>query len=195
MNLEQLVSLFSRLPGLGPRSARRIVLHLIKYKDSLMLPMSTTIAEVASSIKECEICNNYDTSSPCGICLDQTRDKSLICIVESALDLWALERGKNYKGLYHVLGGALSATDGTRPSDLNVDSLLKRCDENLQEVIIATNATLDGQTTAFYLSDRIKMVKIVKVTRLAYGMPVGGELDYLDEGTIEAALDARKVIL
>ena len=195
MNLEQLVSLFAKLPGLGPRSARRIILHLIKYKDSLMIPIATSVAEVASSIKECEICNNYDVSSPCAICSDDTRDKSIICIIESALDLWACERGKIYKGLYHVLGGALSATDGTRPSDLNIDSLLKRCDEGLREVIIATNATIDGQTTAFYISDRIKAVKTVKITRLAYGMPIGGELDYLDEGTIEAALEARKIML
>jgi recombination protein RecR len=194
MDLEQLVSFFAKLPGLGPRSARRIVLHLIKYKDSIMLPLSMSIAEVASSIKECEVCNNLDVCSPCAICADETRDKSVICVIESALDLWACERGKIYKGLYHVLGGALSATIGTRPSDLNVESLLSRCDDSLKEIIIATNATIDGQTTAFYISDRVKAIRPIKVTRLAYGMPMGGELDYLDEGTIEAALESRKIL-
>jgi recombination protein RecR len=194
MDLEQLVSLFAKLPGLGPRSARRIVLHLIKYKDSTMLPLSNSIAEVAHSITECEICNNFDIMSPCAICRDETRDKSIICVIESALDLWACERGKIYKGQYHVLGGALSAAVGMRPADLNIDSLINRCNDQLKEIIIATNATMDGQTTAFYISDRIKAKMPIKITRLAYGMPVGGELDYLDEGTIEAALESRKTL-
>ena len=194
MNLEQLVNLFAKLPGLGPRSARRIVLHLIKYRQSLMLPLAASVAEVAASIKECNICKNYDVVSPCVICTDDTRDRTMICVIESALDLWACERGKMYKGLYHVLGGTLSAVDGIRPSDLNIEALIKRCDDSVNEVIIATNATMDGQTTAFYISDCIKKIRPIKITRLAYGMPVGGELDYLDEGTIEAALESRKIL-
>lgn len=195
MNLEQLVSIFAKLPGLGPRSARRIVLHLIKYKDQLMNPLALSISDLASSIKECEVCNNFDITSPCAICSDTTRDMSTICIIESALDLWACERGKTYRGMYHVLGGTLSASGGIRPGDLNIDSLLSRCNEEVMEIIIATNATIDGQTTAFYISDRIKALRPIKITRLAHGIPIGGELDYLDEGTIEAALESRKVII
>jgi recombination protein RecR len=194
MNLEQLVTIFSKLPGLGPRSARRIVLHLIKYRTSLMMPLANSVKEVSESIQECNICKNYDTISPCAICSDPDRDKSVICVIESALDLWACERGKNYKGLYHVLGGTLSAADGIRPSDLFIDALLSRCTSEVKEIIIATNATMDGQTTAFYLSDRIREIHPIKISRLAYGMPVGGELDYLDEGTIEAAMESRKTI-
>ena len=194
MNLDELVILLSKLPGLGPRSARRMVLHLIKYKESLMLPLINSMGEIAFSIKECSVCKNYDMVSPCAICTDENRDRSKICIIETALDLWACERGKIYKGLYHVLGGTLSAMDGIRPTDLNIESLLSRCNSEVKEVIIATNATMDGQTTAFYISDRIKERLPVQITRLAYGMPMGGELDYLDEGTIEAALESRKII-
>jgi recombination protein RecR len=193
MNIDSLSSLFTKLPGIGPRSARRLVLYLIKHKESLMLPLANGIKSSADTIKECKQCGNYDESEVCSICSDHKREQNIICVVETALELWAFERGKIFKGLYHVLGGCLSAGNGIRPSDLAIERLVERCrKESIKEVIIATNATMDGQTTAYYISDRLKDIPGVKISRLAYGMPVGGELDYLDESTIEAALESRK---
>jgi recombination protein RecR len=192
--VEQLIYVFSRLPGLGPRSARRLVLHLVKNKDTLMYSMSKLIADTASSIKYCQDCFNLDVSSPCGICTSLVRDQNTICIVETVADLWAMDRSNIYKGLFHVLGGSLSAMDKIGPDDLSIQQLEKRISQNnFNEIIIATNATVDGQTTAFYIAEKLKSYN-VKITRLAYGLPVGAELDYLDEGTLGAALSARNAI-
>jgi len=193
-SLDELISVFSKLPGLGKRSARRIVLHLIQNKEKLMQPLAFSVKDAIENIKNCRICGNYDSSDPCSICTSERKDKNVICVVESALDLWAFERSNIFAGFYHVLGGTLSAVEGIRPSDLNVESLINRIDETITEIIIATNATMAGQTTAFYLTDRIKEKGNIKVTRLAHGIPIGGELDYLDEGTIEAALTSRKLL-
>ncbi|MFN7038143.1 MAG: recombination mediator RecR [Alphaproteobacteria bacterium] len=191
--IDRLVYLFSRIPGLGPRSSRRAVLHLMKYRESLMIPLADSIRNTANSIKTCQNCFNLDVLSPCTICSSPKRDQTLICVIESVADLWAIERGKIYKGLYHVLGGTLSALDNVSPDDLNIDKLLERASNSeTQEIILANNATVDGQTTAFYITERLKNYK-VKISQLAHGIPVGGELDYLDEGTLSAALQARKI--
>ncbi len=190
--LDQLIQLLSKLPGLGPRSARRAALQLIKRKDSLMRPLSTALAEVAEYVNPCSICGNLDTSDPCHICDSSGRDRTIICVIEDVADLWALERAGAYRGLYHVIGGTLSALDGVGPDDLNIASLIERVsDDDIREVIIATNATVDGQTTAHYITDRLKECEAI-VTRLAHGVPVGGELDYLDDGTLTAALKSRR---
>jgi recombination protein RecR len=190
--IDQLIGLLSKMPGLGPRSARRAVLQIIKKKESYMLPLASLIKEVAEEIKTCETCGNLDTASPCQVCQNPKRDTSVICVVEDVSDLWALERTASYRGLYHVLGGTLSALNGTRPEDLNIPKLLKRAgDEGLKEIILATNATVDGQTTAHYIIDRLGETE-VKVSAIAHGVPVGGELDYLDDGTLSAALKERK---
>jgi len=190
--LDQLIQLLSKLPGLGPRSARRAALQLIKRKDSVMRPLSTALADVAEHVTPCSTCGNLDTSDPCHICDSDRRDMSTICVIEDVADLWALERAGSYRGRYHVIGGALSALDGIGPDDLNITSLIDRArDEKITEVIIATNATVDGQTTAHYITDRLKDCDVA-VTRLAHGVPVGGELDYLDDGTLTAALKSRR---
>jgi len=190
--LDQLIQLLSKLPGLGPRSARRAALQLIKRKDSVMRPLSTALADVAEHVNPCSTCGNLDTSDPCHICDSDRRDMSTICVIEDVADLWALERAGSYRGRYHVIGGALSALDGIGPDDLNITSLIDRArDEKITEVIIATNATVDGQTTAHYITDRLKDCDVA-VTRLAHGVPVGGELDYLDDGTLTAALKSRR---
>ncbi len=190
--LDQLIQLLSKLPGLGPRSARRAALQLIKRKDSVMRPLSTALADVAEHVNPCSTCGNLDTSDPCHICDSDRRDMSTICVIEDVADLWALERAGSYRGRYHVIGGALSALDGIGPDDLNITSLIDRArDEKITEVIIATNATVDGQTTAHYITDRLKGCDVA-VTRLAHGVPVGGELDYLDDGTLTAALKSRR---
>jgi len=190
--LDQLIQLLSKLPGLGPRSARRAVLQLIKRKDSVMRPLSTALAEVAEHVNPCSTCGNLDTSDPCHICDSEKRDNSIICVIEDVADLWALERAGSFRGLYHVIGGTLSALDGVGPDDLNISALIERAkEEAITEVIIATNATVDGQTTAHYITDRLKDCT-VSVTRLAHGVPVGGELDYLDDGTLTAALKSRR---
>lgn len=191
-DLEHLIRLIAKLPGLGPRSAKRAVLHLLKNRDSLLTPLITTLDKVSESIKICETCGNLDTESPCKLCKDEKRDNSVICVVEEVADLWAFDRGGIYSGMYHVLGGTLSALDGRGPNEINVSGLLDRIDANVQEVIIATNATVDGQTTAHYLMEKLRE-KNVKTTRLAHGIPIGGELDYMDEGTLGAALKSRKV--
>ncbi len=190
--IEQLIQHLSKMPGLGPRSARRAVLQIIKKRESYMLPLAKLLAEVADEIVTCETCGNLDTTSPCQVCENPKRDSSLICVVEDVADLWALERTASFKGLYHVLGGTLSALNGTRPEDLNIDPLINRSKgENVKEIILATNATVDGQTTAHYIMERLRGTE-VKISAIAHGVPVGGELDYLDDGTLSAALKERK---
>ena len=190
--MESLIRLLARLPGLGPRSARRAVLHLMKQRESLMLPLAAALRHTAEAIQTCSICGNLDVSDPCAICRDPKRETTIICVVEEVGDLWALERSRAFKGLYHVLGGTLSAIDGRGPRQLNIDTLLGRVtDGKVEEVIFALSATVDGQTTAHYLSERLEKSG-AQVTRLAHGVPVGGELDYLDEGTLTAALKARR---
>jgi recombination protein RecR len=187
--IERLIQLLSKLPGLGPRSARRAALALLKKRDTLLEPLATAMTDAAAAIKPCEICGNLDTRSPCAICGDNRRDGHVLCVVEDVADLWALERAGVFRGRYHVLGGALSALDGITPEKLNVGGLVERVQNGVDEVILAMNATVEGQTTAHYLMD---LLTNVKVTRLAHGVPVGGELDYLDEGTLSAAFRARR---
>jgi len=192
--VERLIQLLARLPGLGPRSARRAALHLLKKRESLMEPLTRSLDQVARTVQTCAICGNLDTADPCGICLDQKRDPALICVLEEVADLWALERTGSFKGRYHVLGGHLSALDGIGPEDLNIGTLVDRAAEAaVTEVILATNLTVDGQTTAHYLAERLAPTGVA-VTRLAHGVPVGGELDYLDDGTLTAALRARRTV-
>ena len=188
--IEILIDLISKLPGLGPRSARRAVLHLIRKKSALFNPLSKQMAKVYEQARECLNCGNIGTSEMCDICEDQKRMNGQICIVEDVSDLWAMERTSVFKGRYHVLGGTLSALDGIGPNELKIPKLIKRLDtEEVHEVILALNATLEGQTTAHYIAEQIE--NKVSVTSLARGVPMGGELDYLDEGTISAALNAR----
>jgi recombination protein RecR len=190
--IEQLIQLLAKLPGLGPRSARRATLHLIKRREALMQPLSAALTQVGDAIVICTNCGNLDAQNPCGICQDQHRNQSLICVVEDVADLWALERAGAYKGQYHVLGGVLSALDGVGPEDLNVADLIARAStERVQEIVLAMNATVDGQTTAHYLAERLEQANVA-VSRLAHGVPVGGELDYLDDGTLAAAMKSRR---
>ena len=190
--LDTLIQLLARLPGLGPRSARRAALHLIKRRESLLEPLAAALAMAADAIRPCPVCGNLDTVQPCGICRDPERDETMICVVEDLADLWALERTGAFRGRYHVLGGTLSALDGIGPEDLNIPRLLARLKPG-REVILALNATVDGQTTAHYLADRLA-ASGVKISRLAQGVPIGGELDYLDDGTLTAALKARRAV-
>jgi len=187
--IEQLIQLLARLPGLGPRSARRAVLHLIKKKDQLMIPLAGALDRAVETVKVCEVCGNVDTRSPCGICTDPRRSNGILIVVEDVADLWALERAGVGAVKYHVLGGVLSPLDGVGPDDLSIDALLGRAHE-FNEIVLAVNATVEGQTTAHYITDRLHESG-VKITRLAHGVPVGGELDYLDEGTLSQALKAR----
>ncbi|HKQ46184.1 MAG TPA: recombination mediator RecR [Rhizomicrobium sp.] len=189
--IERLIQLLAKLPGLGPRSARRAALALLKKRDTLLEPLADSLREAADAILTCDICGNLDTQSPCAICSDTRRDPHLLCVVEDVADLWALERAGVFRGRYHVLGGALSALDGVTPDRLNVGKLLERVKLGVDEVILAMNATVEGQTTAHYLMD---LLGEMKVTRLAHGVPVGGELDYLDEGTLSAAFKARRAL-
>ncbi|WP_417805009.1 recombination mediator RecR [Thalassospira lucentensis] len=192
--IENLIKLLSRLPGLGPRSARRAVLQMLKKPEMLMIPLSESLRATADAMTTCENCGNIDVTDPCHICADQTRTADIICVVEEVQDLWALERGASFKGQYHVLGGTLSPLDGIGPDDLKIDQLINRArNEAVTEVILATNATVDGQTTAHYITERL-IETGVKVTRLAHGVPVGGELDYLDDGTLAAALRSRSSV-
>jgi recombination protein RecR len=192
--IERLIQLLGRLPGLGPRSARRVALHLLKKREVLMQPLSTALADAARAIRPCTTCGNLDTVDPCSICADQRRDSGMICVVEDVGDLWAMERAKVFSGLYHVLGGTLSALDGIGPDELNIAGLLRRVrDGGVREIIVATNATVDGQTTAHYLAERLSDSG-VPLTRLAHGVPVGGELDWLDDGTLATALKARRAL-
>jgi recombination protein RecR len=188
--IERLIQLLAKLPGLGPRSARRAALALLKKREALLDPLTAALRDAAAAIRTCETCGNLDTTSPCSICRDARRDSHILCVVEDVADLWALERAGVFRGKYHVLGGALSALDGVTPERLNVPQLMARL-EGVDEVILAMNATVEGQTTAHYLMDALEP-RGVKVTRLAHGVPVGGELDYLDEGTLNAAFRARR---
>jgi recombination protein RecR len=192
--IDKLIYLLSKIPGVGPRSAKRAFLHLLKYREQLMLPLSEELVKTAAIIKNCKICGNIDEQSPCLICNNHHRNQKIICVVEAISDLWAIERAKIFNGAYHVLGGNLSSNYGRSPQELNLDVLAARVKtDQAEEVIIATNATIEGQTTAFYITDFLhKENPQLKITRLAYGIPVGGELDYLDDGTLEAALLSRK---
>jgi recombination protein RecR len=189
-----LASALSRLPGLGPRSARRAVLWLVKRRETALGQLIETLAAVRDRLAECTICGNVDTSNPCGICADPKRDAKALCVVEDVADLWALDRARLFTGRYHVLGGKLSALEGVRPEDLNIASLIARVEAGgIDEVVLAMNATLEGQTTAHYLAERLEGLP-VRITQLAHGLPVGGELDYLDEGTLAQALRARRPV-
>lgn len=190
-DLDRVMHLLARLPGFGPRSARRAMLHLMQKREALMVPLAEALAAAARSVRTCSTCGNFDTVDPCSICQDPRRDPSQICVVEDVGDVWALERAAAFKGLYHVTGGVLSALDGVGPEDLNIDPLVARASTpEVTEVILAMNATVDGQTTAHYIADRLAGTS-VSVSRLAHGVPVGGELDYLDDGTLTQALKAR----
>ncbi len=201
-DLERLIQLLARLPGLGPRSARRAALKMIKKPETLMLPLAAALEQAAENIRACATCGNLDTADLCAICRDPARDGTLICVVEDVGNLWALERSGAFKGLYHVLGGTLSALDGRGPEQLNVAALVERVQANAEgetgaarprEVILALSATVDGQTTAHYIAERLAGLGVT-VSRLAHGVPVGGELDYLDDGTLSAALKARRPV-
>lgn len=190
--IENLVKLLARLPGLGPRSARRAVLQMMRRRETLLDPLSEALMVARDKIVSCTSCGNIDTLSPCTICADSRRDGSVLCVVEDVGDLWALERAQAVKGRYHVLGGTLSALDGIGPDDLNLGGLKQRCaDDAVKEIILATNATVEGQTTAHVISDMLSDLDVT-ITRLAHGVPVGGELDYLDDGTLLAAMKSRR---
>ena len=192
--LETLSQALARLPGLGPRSARRAVLHLLKKRETALVPLLRALETVSDLLATCGICGNVDTKDPCGICTDTRRDQRMLCIVEDVADLWALERSRLFPGRFHVLGGRLSALDGVRPEDLTIDLLITRIAAGgIDEVVLAMNATLEGQTTAHYLAERIETYP-VRITQLAHGLPVGGELDYLDDGTLAQALRARRPV-
>ncbi|MGH1478768.1 MAG: recombination mediator RecR [Geminicoccales bacterium] len=191
--LDDLIEMLARLPGLGPRSAKRTALHLLKHRDTTMQRLASTLAKAAAEVRQCSSCGNLDDIDPCAICSDSRREDKTICVVEAVDDLWAVERAGLFKGRYHVLGGTLSAIDGIGPEDLGVDRLLARVDRGVEEVILATSATVDGQTTGHYLADRLESSSVA-VTRLAHGVPVGGELNYLDDGTLGAALKARRPV-
>ena len=195
-SLETLIKLISRLPGLGPRSARRLALHLLKKKDVLMIPLGEQMLTTAENIKTCSTCGNLGLTDPCGICTDPKRDTTKICVVEDVDDLWAMERTNAYKGRYHVTGGTLSALDGIRPEDLKIPQLLNRILDKVtpvSEVILALSATVDGQATGFYISDQLRDTNVA-VTRLAQGIPIGGDLDYMDDGTLTLALQSRQTV-
>ena len=192
--IETLSAALARLPGLGPRSARRAVLHLLKKRETALAPLLRALEAVEARLTACSTCGNIDTCDPCAVCADPRRDPRQLCVVEEVADLWALDRSRLFPGLYHVLGGKLSALEGVRPEDLTIDSLIGRvAGGDVDEVVLAMNATLEGQTTAHYLADRLAAFPI-RLTQLAHGLPVGGELDYLDEGTLAQALRARRPV-
>ena len=192
--IETLTQALARLPGLGPRSARRAVLHLLKKRETALAPLLRALEAVNEALATCHVCGNVDTTDPCGICADPRRDARALCVVEDVPDLWALDRSRLFPGRYHVLGGRLSALEGVRPEDLRIDSLVGRIAAGgIDEVVLAMNATLEGQTTAHYIAERIERFP-VRLTQLAHGLPVGGELDYLDEGTLAQALRARRPV-
>ncbi|MBY5971334.1 recombination mediator RecR [Ferrimonas balearica] len=190
-DIDALIEMLAKLPGLGPRSARRAVLQLVRKRELLLMPLADLMHEVAVNVRECTRCGNISEGPICPICLDQKRANGELCVVEDVADLWAMERSGNFKGRYHVLGGTLSALDAVGPEELRIPDLVQRVeDEGVSEVILALNATIDGQTTAHYIADQLEGT--VRLTSLAQGVPIGGELDYLDDGTITAALRARK---
>jgi recombination protein RecR len=192
--IETLSQALARLPGLGPRSARRAVLHLMKRRETALQPLLAALQNVSEKLSTCSTCGNVDTSDPCAVCRDPKRDDKMLCVVEEVADLWALDRSRLFPGRYHVLGGRLSALDGVRPEDLTIDQLVRRVSQGgIDEVVLAMNATLEGQTTAHYVAERLEGFPI-RISQLAHGLPVGGELDYLDEGTLAQALRARRPI-
>lgn len=192
--IEALSQALARLPGLGPRSARRAVLHLMKRRETALQPLLVALQNVAANLSTCSVCGNIDTLNPCSICRDPRRDEKMLCVVEEVSDLWALDRSRLFPGRYHVLGGRMSALDGIGPEDLSIDQLVARVSSGgIDEVVLAMNATLEGQTTAHYLAERLEQFPI-RLSQLAHGLPVGGELDYLDEGTLAQALRARRPI-
>ena len=192
--IEHLIALLAKLPGLGPRSARRAALYLLKRRESVMTPLARLLEDTAAAVATCSICGTLDSTDPCAICADPRRDRTQICVVEDVADLWALDRAGTYKGLFHVVGGVLSALEGVGPEDLNIARLVARAGAGgVREVILALSATVDGQTTAHYIGERLGGTGVF-VTRLAHGVPVGGELDYLDDGTLSAALKARRPV-
>jgi recombination protein RecR len=192
--IDALTQALARLPGLGPRSARRAVLHLMKKREAALVPLLRALERVSEALSVCSVCGNVDTADPCTICSDPRRDDRLLCVVEEVSDLWALDRSRLFPGRFHVLGGRLSALEGVRPEDLSIDKLIGRISKGgIDEVVLAMNATLEGQTTAHYLAERLESFP-VRLTQLAHGLPVGGELDYLDEGTLAQALRARRPV-
>lgn len=192
--IEQLIKLLSKLSGLGPRSARRATLDLVKKREALMRPLASAMTQAVDRISTCSKCGNVDVNDPCYICSSPSRDKTIICVVQEVSDLWAMERAGAFRGQYHVLGGTLSALDGIRPEDLNISDLISRAvADPVKEVILAMSATIDGQTTAHYITDHLADKDVI-VSRLAHGVPVGGELDYLDDGTITAAMNSRRIL-
>jgi recombination protein RecR len=192
VEIERLIQLLAKLPGLGPRSARRAALNMLKRRDAVMIPLAEAIGAAAAAIRTCAVCGNLDTQDPCSLCNDVRRDPHIICVVEEVADLWALERSGAFHGRYHVLGGVLSPFAGIGPQDLTIDGLAARArDPAVREVILALNATVEGQTTAHFITERLAGTDIA-ITHLAHGVPMGGELDYLDDGTLTAALRARR---
>ncbi len=192
--IEALTGALARLPGLGPRSARRAVLHLVKKREGALVPLLAALQAVEERLATCSTCGNVDTTDPCAICADPRRDARALCVVEEVADLWALDRSRLFPGRFHVLGGRLSALEGVRPEDLAIDQLVRRVEAGgVDEVVLAMNATLEGQTTAHYIAERLERFPI-RLTQLAHGLPVGGELDYLDEGTLAQALRARRPV-
>ncbi len=190
--IDHLIRQLARLPGLGPRSARRLTLHLLQRRDTVLHPLLASLTAVAQSVRQCGVCRNLDLHDPCSICADPRRETGSLCVVETLADLWALERSGSFRGRYHVLGGLLSALDNIRPEDLGIAALLERAaDPGVEEIVLALGATVDGQTTAHYLSDALAHTE-VRITRLAHGVPVGGALEYLDDGTLSAAMRSRR---
>ncbi len=190
-DIDSLIKVLSRLPGFGPRSARRAVLYMLKHKHTILYPLADNLRMTADKIIDCTVCGNLDTLSPCYICADTNRDATTICVVEEVADLWAMSRTGVYKGQFHVLGGVLSPMDGITPEDLNIAPLINRvANTHISEVILATNLTVEGQSTAHYMAELL-LPYAIKTTRLAHGVPVGGELDYMDDGTISIALSSR----
>jgi recombination protein RecR len=193
--LKTLIHLLSKLPGLGPRSGKRVALHLLQNRTTTLPALAEALQIAGVKVRDCGICGNLDAQDPCTLCQDGRRDSSIICVVESVADLWALERSASFKGHYHVLGGVLSALDGIGPEDLRLSSLFQRCQRgSIHEIILALNVTVEGQTTSHYLMERLKELGVTHISSLARGVPVGGELDYLDEGTLSAALLSRRVM-
>lgn len=190
IELERLIAILAKLPGLGPRSARRVVLQILRKRETLGAPLLRSLGEVLDTVRPCSVCGNYDTQDPCAICADPRRDETVLCVVPDVADVWALERTAAFRGRYHVLGGVLSPLDGVGPEELDFSGLLRRLDGRIQEVILALPATVDGQTTAHYAAERLEGSG-VRLTAPAHGLPVGGELEFLDDGTIAAALRAR----
>jgi recombination protein RecR len=191
-DIDQLAQLLARLPGLGPRSARRAVLHMLQRKEALMVPLAAALERTAASVNPCSLCGNLDTRDPCGICSDPSRNQHSICVVEQVGHIWSIQRSGVYRGLYHVLGGTLSALDGVKPEDLSIARLIERVSgQGVTEVILALNVTIEGAATAHYLADRLRHLGVT-VSRLAQGVPIGGDLDYLDDGTLTAAFNSRK---